>query len=209
VIEVREIDAGAEHMPVLVFRVLDRHAAQHRDFDAGIEQGEIDAGFHPVERGLILGVEEARIAEREHRRLAAPLDRSAGQFDATVLHKLGKQRLRFRLWQQHRLTEVRSRLRTPENGGDEQALVDLQSGLLTLTQPLLRGDVLGRRHETRELPGGGFHELAEPHETRALVRQGVIYVVGMPMQKGYPGLACTIAHIARRKARSLQRFRQV
>ena len=79
VIEVREIDAGAEHVAVLVFRMLDRHAAQHRDLDLRIEQREIDAGFHAVERGLVLGIEEARIAERQDRRLAAPLDRGAGQ----------------------------------------------------------------------------------------------------------------------------------
>ena len=47
-----------------------------------IEQREIDASLHAVERGLILGVEEARIAECHDRGLAAPLDRGAGQFDA-------------------------------------------------------------------------------------------------------------------------------
>ncbi len=77
-IQVCEIDAGAEHMPVMVLRMLDLHAAQHGDLDLLVEQGQIDAGLHAVERGLILGVEEARIAERHHRGFAAPLDRSAG-----------------------------------------------------------------------------------------------------------------------------------
>src|SRR5205814_10328729 len=44
VIEMRKVDASAEHMPVLVFRMLDRHAAQHRDLDGIVEEGEIDAG---------------------------------------------------------------------------------------------------------------------------------------------------------------------
>ena len=59
--------------------MLDHAAAQHRDLDLWIEQREIDASLHAGERGLVLGVEEARIFEGQERGLAAPVDRRAGE----------------------------------------------------------------------------------------------------------------------------------
>ena len=85
VIEMREVDAGAEHAAVLVFRMLDHAAAQHDDLDLRIEQRKIDADLNTVERGLILGVEEARIVVGEDRGLAAPLDRGAGKLRLSLL----------------------------------------------------------------------------------------------------------------------------
>ena len=45
VIEVREIDAGAEHAAALVFRMLDHRAAHHRNLAGAVEQRQIDADF--------------------------------------------------------------------------------------------------------------------------------------------------------------------
>jgi hypothetical protein len=49
-------------------------AAQHGNLDLRIEQRKIDTGFHAGERGLIFGVEEARVLEGQDCGLAAPLD---------------------------------------------------------------------------------------------------------------------------------------
>ena len=49
---------------------LGRTPAQIR---AGIERGDVDGGFKAVERGLVLGIEKARIAHGDERRFAAPL----------------------------------------------------------------------------------------------------------------------------------------
>src|SRR6202521_3809391 len=106
VIEVREIDAGAEHASVLVFGMFDHVAAQHGDFDRGIEQSEIDAGFHAVERGLVLGVEEARIFKGNDRRLSAPCYRGTRQSDRVILGKFRKHSPRLRPREQHGVTQM-------------------------------------------------------------------------------------------------------
>ena len=182
-------------------------AAQHRDLDLRVEQRQIDAGLHAVERGLILGVEEARIAERHDRGLAAPLDRSAGQFDPAILDEFGQQRLRLRLGQQHRVTKMRPGLLAAQHRGDEQPLVDLQPGLLALPQAFLGGDVLRRRHQAGKLPCRRLHQLVDPHEARPVVGQRVVHRVGMLVQESRPRLAGAIAHIAGGEARGRQRFR--
>src|SRR5262249_46214151 len=43
VIEMREVDAGAENAPSPVLGMLHRTAAQHRHFASRVEQGEVDA----------------------------------------------------------------------------------------------------------------------------------------------------------------------
>ena len=60
-IEMREVDAAAEDAAPRVFGVVDRAAAQHCDVARRIEGRDVDADLHGVDRGLILGVEEARV----------------------------------------------------------------------------------------------------------------------------------------------------
>ena len=61
-IEVREVDARAEHAAPLVFGMIDRAAAHHGDLRLWIKQCEIDTHLQPVEGGLIFRVEKARVA---------------------------------------------------------------------------------------------------------------------------------------------------
>ena len=57
-------------------------AAQNYDLDLPIQKGEIDTGFHAVERGLVFGVEETRILVGDVGRFAAPFDRCTGKLRA-------------------------------------------------------------------------------------------------------------------------------
>ena len=66
-----EIDAGGKHLAALVFRVIDHAAAQHADLALWIEDGDVGRGLGGVERVVVLGVEETRIVDGDHRGLAA------------------------------------------------------------------------------------------------------------------------------------------
>ena len=80
----RQVDAGAEDVAALVFRVLDLAAAQHADFADRIEDRDVGCGLCVGERVVVLGVEVARILDRDDRRLAAPLDAGRAEIDDAV-----------------------------------------------------------------------------------------------------------------------------
>src|SRR4029453_19206410 len=105
-IEMGEIDTGAEHAAPLVFRMLDHRAAHDRDLARAVEQREIDADFRAVERGLVLGVEKARVVLRHHRGLAGALHRGTRELDDAVALELLQQVLRLRPRNQHGMAEM-------------------------------------------------------------------------------------------------------
>jgi hypothetical protein len=59
-VEVREVDAGAEQALARVLGVRDGVAAQHADLGLRVEQREVDRGLQAGDRGLVLGVQVAR-----------------------------------------------------------------------------------------------------------------------------------------------------
>src|SRR5262249_1177816 len=75
VIEVGQIDAGAEDSTATVFWMFDDPAAQHDDFREIVEQREIDTDFHGIQRALIFRIEKPRMVighDRPLRRTLAP-----------------------------------------------------------------------------------------------------------------------------------------
>src|SRR5438034_5218479 len=78
-IEMREVDAGAEQAPAGEFRMLDGAATQDADFGLRVEQRQVDRGLHAVERRFVLRVQIARVAHRDDRCLAVALDPRAVQ----------------------------------------------------------------------------------------------------------------------------------
>src|SRR5262249_40848497 len=129
VIEVREIDAGAEHAASLVFRMLDDGAAHDGDLGRRIEQREIDADLRAGERGLIFCIEKTRIALRPHRGLAGAVNRGAVKLPLAVALELRQQGLRLRPRQQHGVAEVPPRALAAEHRREKQALIDLEAAL--------------------------------------------------------------------------------
>src|SRR6185295_5363414 len=61
VVEVREIDAAAEHAAAIVFTALHIIAAQHANLNLRIEQGEVDGDFRGIDGGVVFRVEVPRI----------------------------------------------------------------------------------------------------------------------------------------------------
>jgi hypothetical protein len=122
----------AEQPPAGVFRVLDRPAAQHADFGAPIEQREIDCGLEAGDRRFVLGVEKARIADRQHGGLAGALQADAGKVELAGTIELCETRARIGARQQHRMAQVHSRALVGEDVREEKTLVDLEAVLVAL-----------------------------------------------------------------------------
>src|SRR5262245_20241790 len=197
-IEMGEIDAGAEHATSLVFRMLDDGAAHDRDFARAVEQREIDADLRTVERGLILGVEKAGIVLRHHRGLAGALDRGARELDDAVALELRQQVLRFRPRQQHGMAEMPPAALAAEHRGQKRALVDLEPALVALQYAVLGGDLLLGRDQPRHYPGRADHEILEAHEARAPHRQRVVDGIAMAPEKALARLARALSNDRRR-----------
>src|SRR5499426_4179818 len=212
VIEMREVDAGPEHAAALVFRVLHHAAAQHRHFARRVDEREVDADLHAVETGLVFGVEEARVLERDDRRLAAPFDRRAVKLDGAAAGELGGQRLGFRPRQQHGVAEMAARPLAAQHRGEKQALVDLEHVLVLLQEAVLAGDLLRLGHQPGHRARRRRDQVLDTHEARAAIGQRVVDRVGMvrqeararrarPRQNGLRGgLLATAALRARRQA---------
>src|SRR6185437_11533693 len=64
-IEVGEVDPGSEDAPARVAGVVDDAAAEDPDLDLGIQEDEVDGGLGGGQRGGVLGVEVARVAQLE------------------------------------------------------------------------------------------------------------------------------------------------
>ena len=73
-IKMRQVDPGAEDRPAGIARVVHGAAAHGGDRARAVEDRHVHRGFHAVEGGVVLGVEEARIrgGEEHGRRLAQP-----------------------------------------------------------------------------------------------------------------------------------------
>jgi len=198
VIEVREIDAGAEHAAPLVFRMLDDGAAHDRDLGRGIEQREVDADLRAVERGLIFRIEKTRIVLGHHRGLAGAVNRGAVKLHPAIARELRQQGLRLGPRQQHGVAEVPPAALAAEHRREKQPLIDLEAALLALDQAVLGGDLLCRRNEARHHACGADHQLLDPHEARPPHRQCIVDGVGVAAQKAHADVPRRVLNRLRR-----------
>src|SRR4029079_3482280 len=128
----REVDSGAETTASVVFRVLERPAAQHRDVGCGIEDRDIDCDLHRIDCRLVLRIEVARIAEGQRYVLAAALYQCRTKVDDAVEAELLQQLTRFRPRQQHRVTKVQAGALAFQAGSKKNTLIDIDNVPVTL-----------------------------------------------------------------------------
>ena len=79
VVEVREVEPGAEYALARVARVGDDGAADDADLDLGVEQREVDRDLGGRERLAVLGVQVAVVPDLDVRDRAAPLEVRAAE----------------------------------------------------------------------------------------------------------------------------------
>ncbi len=146
-IEMGQVDAGVEDAPAAPFRMLHLGAAQHRDVARAIERRHIDRAFERIERGLVLGVEEARVRHRHMDGAGAPLDQRRAEIEPARGRELARALDRFRARQQHGVAEMGARLGVGEDGGQENSVVDFDSVFLALDLPVLAYQLGARRRQ--------------------------------------------------------------
>src|SRR6516165_5782401 len=83
-IEMREIDAAAEDATSRVFGVVHRPPAQHCDVTLRIEDCHIDTNLHSADRGLVLGIQEARVGHDEMDGAAVALEANRAEIKRTA-----------------------------------------------------------------------------------------------------------------------------
>jgi hypothetical protein len=155
-------------------------AAQHADFGFRVEEGDVDRDLRPRERGLVLGVEITRVAQRDDRGLAVTLE--IGSFEAKLAALLVFLQLvpGIRAGQQHRMTQVRAGDRVAEDFGEETALLALEALLLLERQPSFGAKLLARGQ--RALVRGACAELV--HAQVARTRGGELIVEAKRLHSG-------------------------
>src|SRR5262249_23740785 len=126
-IQMREVDAGAEETPPGVLRVLDDTAAQDADLGLAVEQREIDRDLHCLDRRFVLGVEVARVAHRQDRRLALALEASSRELECAGAIEFGEPLRGSGMWKKHRMAKVRARGGVGQDLGEEGACRLLQT----------------------------------------------------------------------------------
>ncbi len=138
VVEVRQVDARAENAPAGVFRVGGGSPAEDADPNLVVEQDEVDGDLERSGRGVVLGVQEGVILDRDVTDVALAIDADRAEVDAArspeVVEPAERRCGRLR----HRVHEVEAGARVGEHVGDEDPLVDLEP-LLVLLEELSLG----------------------------------------------------------------------
>src|SRR6516165_9050179 len=173
-IEMREIDAAAEDATSRVFGVVHRPPAQHCDVTLRIEDCHIDTNLHSADRGLVLGIEEARVGHDEMDGAAVALEANRAEIKRTVRRQLGERLLGLRSRQQHRVAEMPPRLIMREDVRDQNALVDLEAVLVALEHVLFRRDLCALGHKPRKRIGSSKQEFFHPHEASHAMGDGAV-----------------------------------
>ena len=133
----REVDPGAEDALAGVARVIDDRAAQHADLGLGIEQDQVDGRLGRAERGAVLGVEVALVAELEHGRTPLPRDARGAEVGEPGAAELVDELERDRRRSEHRLDQVAPGLGQRQHVRDQQTLRELEPALVGQRQRAL------------------------------------------------------------------------
>ena len=189
-VQMRQIDPGAENPAAARFGMIDGAAAQHGDFGCGIENRDVDCGFHRIDGCLVLRVQEPLVARGQEYRVAAPLDAGFAEIEPAFAAELVEQRRALRARHQRRVTKVPAGAFVGQDVRQENSLVDLKAVLVALEEPVFGCNRLLRRRQTGHRIGRGENQLFELHEPRAALSQQVVDRADMGTQKTLALASC-------------------
>ena len=171
VVEVREVEAGAEDPLARVARVADDGAAYDTDLHVGVEQREVDRRLGRRQGVAVLGVEMAVVPDLDVGDPPASLEIRAAEIGDARCAELVEPLERGLGRAQHRPHEMRPAARRGENVREEDALRDLDALLVGQLALPLDGDLVPRRHETGETLGRRVDEVLVAHGAAQVVRE--------------------------------------
>src|SRR3989442_6075340 len=173
-VQMREVDAAAEHAAPLILAARYGVPAQHADLRLRIEDRQIDRDLGRVHGARVLGGQMARVLLDHVRGLAFAEDFRRAEIDAPILSQLRKPLGGSPAGQPPRVAKVAPGGRIRGHRGAEEALIDLQSFLVALQERGLGRDLRARRSEPGHERGRIVYELLDANESRALLREPVI-----------------------------------
>ena len=139
--------------------------------DGVVEQDEVDGHLERRDRDVVLGVEMGVVLDRHVADVAVAVDADRAEVGLAVAPEVVQQRERRRRGLRHRVDEVEARALVREDVGDEQALVDLEPGLVLLQQLALGGDRGAAREVLRKALGSRVDELGDARPCAEAVRE--------------------------------------
>ena len=183
-IEVREVDPGAEDAPPGVARVVDDAAAEDADLDLGIEQDEVDRGLGRGQRGGVLGVEVARVAQLEDPRDAVAAHVRAAEVDLAAACA-ARRGARARASVGRSIAHTRC---DPARGEASTCAMSRPCAISTPSFSPCRCSASAstsraRGDEPREALGGAVDQLVEAQRRGVVVGQGRVELLGVLAQE--------------------------
>ena len=144
--------------------MIDHSAAKHADFAQRIEDGDVGRSLGVVERVVVLGIEEARIIDGDHRGLALPLDARGAEVDHATLDEFSAALQGFRFRHQHRFAKMQPRVGDSQHLGKKDTLIDFDAVFLALHQRAFGIDLLLVRCQSRNQFRGGICQIIHAPE---------------------------------------------
>jgi hypothetical protein len=185
----REVYPGTEYRPTVISVMIDFSATQHADTGVAIENGEVGRHLHRIERGIVLGIEKARIGRCDMDGLASFLNADGSEINGSIDRELRHKLFALTARQQHRVAKVQARLFDGQDMREKETLIDLDSVLVSLRLACI-GRYFGcRRAQSGYHCGGSIDELVHAQETGAVVGQSIVERTGMGAEKSLTSLA--------------------
>ena len=175
-VEVRQVDAGAEEAFSGVARMRDLAAAQHADLGPRVEERDVDGDLERLERRLVLGIQEAGIVHCHHHSASLALHACAREIEPAPPLEFGEARSRMRMRQQHRVAKMAARHGIGEHGGKEEPLVDFEAALVLLQPRCFFRECGVARQQVRKGGRGAPAKLIDAHELPTALRDAVVDV---------------------------------
>ncbi|AMW13876.1 hypothetical protein A4E84_32880 [Streptomyces qaidamensis] len=130
-------------------------------YPCDVEERQVDTDVHGGDQVVVLGVEGARIGDRQVGRLADALDVQPAEIDTAAPGELRQQCQGPVRGPQQRLHQVEAGPLLPQHAGEEDGLVDLPPFLVGLREPGLGGHLLAGGHQAVQ-QRGGVEEFVQP-----------------------------------------------
>ena len=150
-----------------------------------VEDRHVHRGFHLVEGGVVLGVEEAGIrgGEEHGGQVARPLQPRGAEVEGAVPCESRGELGAFGAGQQGGVAEMEAGAGVAEDVREEDALVDLDAVLVALVEAGFGGDLPLGRDEAGHQRGGAPGQLVHAEEARAAGRGRIVDPIGVRGQE--------------------------
>ena len=174
--------------------------SQDTDLEARVEQHQVDGGLERRDRGIVLGVQVAQVAQLDHAGLALAGDVRHAQVGLAARPEVGQPLDRRGRGPPHRMDQVGAGARVIEDFRQEDALIQLDARVLVhLGVAPLGQDRGSRGHQPGIAVGRGVAQLVDPEALLEIAGELRIDDPRIRAQERESREAQRLTHAARRR----------